>query len=120
MSEPWTLVLPETLHDDLKRHLFSGDLDEHGAVIAAGIARSERGTRLIGRELHLAADGIDFVPGKRGYRRLTPEFVADKIRYCRDEKLVYLAVHNHGGTDRVGFSADDLASHERSYHALLD
>src|SRR5439155_10579247 len=40
--------------------------------------------------------------------------------YCRDERLAYLAVHNHGGTDTVGFSPDDLASHERGYPALLD
>jgi hypothetical protein len=29
-------------------------------------------------------------------------------------------VHNHGGDDAVGFSNDDLASHERGYPALLD
>ena len=41
------------------------------------------------------------------------------IRRAKDEKLIYLAVHNHGGTDSVGFSEPDLASHERGYPTLL-
>ena len=56
----------------------------------------------------------------RGYRRLTPEFVRDQIHYCRDHELAYLAIHNHGGTDRVAFSEPDNSSHERGYPALLD
>jgi molybdopterin/thiamine biosynthesis adenylyltransferase len=104
----------------LMAHLFPCDGDEHGAVIAAGIAKSSRGTRLLARDLFLAQDGIDFVPGVRGYRRLTAEFVRDKITYCTDQKLCYLAIHNHGGRDRVEFSGPDNASHERGYPALLD
>jgi hypothetical protein len=42
------------------------------------------------------------------------------IRRAKDERLVYLAVHNHGGTRSVGFSGPDLASHERGYPTLLD
>jgi hypothetical protein len=118
--KPWTLVLDQALYDSLMEHLYPGDHDEHGAVIAAGIAESDRGTRLIGRELHIAMDGVEFVPGRRGYRMLTGEFVRDKIRYCRDRGLIYLAVHNHGGEDAVGFSDPDLRSHERGYPALLD
>ena len=34
--------------------------------------------------------------------------------------MAYLAIHNHGGTDSVAFSQDDIASHERGYPALLD
>jgi hypothetical protein len=75
---------------------------------------------LLARELFPAIDGVDFVPGRRGYRMLTAEFVRDRIRYCRDERLAYLAVHNHGGGDAVEFSGPDLASHERGYPALLD
>ena len=41
------------------------------------------------------------------------------IRRAKDEQLVYLAVHNHGGTTSVGFSRPDLASHERGYPTLL-
>ena len=57
--------------------------------------------------------------GTRGYRHLTGEFVTHLIRRARDEKLVYLAVHNHGGTDTVSFSRTDLQSHERGYPTLL-
>jgi len=41
-------------------------------------------------------------------------------RACREEKPAYLNAHNHGGTNRVDFSANDLRSHERGYPALLD
>jgi tRNA A37 threonylcarbamoyladenosine dehydratase len=104
----------------LHAHLFPGDHDEHGAVIAAGIARTGSGTRLLARELFLAEDGVDYVPGRRGYRMLTADFVTDKILRCTSQGLVYLAVHCHGGWDEVGFSDPDLASHERGYPALLD
>jgi molybdopterin/thiamine biosynthesis adenylyltransferase len=117
---PWALAIGEPMYRQLHKHLFPGDADEHGAVIAAGIVSTPRGTRLLARDLFLAKDGVDFVPGKRGYRRLTAEFVRDRIRYCRDEGLVYLAIHNHYGTDSVAFSEPDLASHERGYPALLD
>lgn len=120
MQPPWTLTMDEPLYDRLTSHLFPGDGDEHGAVVACGMSRSARGTRLLARELFLARDGVEFVPGRRGYRMLTAEFVRDKIRFCRDEKLIYLAVHNHGGRDSVGFSGPDNDSHERGYPALLD
>jgi hypothetical protein len=120
MPAPWILTMDEALYDRLMRHLFPGDRDEHGAVITAGIVRTARGTRLLARELLPAIDGIDFVAGRRGYRMLTAEFVRDKIRYCRDEELAYVAVHNHGGRDSVEFSGPDNASHERGYPALLD
>jgi hypothetical protein len=117
----WHLVMPEGLYDQLHTHLFPGDGDEHGAVIAAGLSRTSDGRiRLLARTLHLAQDGVDYVPGKRGYRMLRANFIRDRVLECRDEKLVYLAVHNHGGTTSVGFSSDDLRSHERGYPALLD
>jgi molybdopterin/thiamine biosynthesis adenylyltransferase len=118
---PWELVIPEGMFDKLYAHLFSGDNDEHGAVIAAGIAKgNNENIRLLSRRLHLARDGIDFVPGKRGYRMLTASFVRDRILGCRDDNLVYINIHNHGGDDIVRFSQDDLRSHERGYPALLD
>ena len=120
MAEPWSLVMDEQLYRQLTVHLFPGDFDEHGAVIAAGVAASGRGTRLLARELFIARDGVEFVPGRRGYRMLTAEFVRDRIRHCRDERLAYLAVHNHHGRDQVEFSDPDNASHERGYPALLD
>jgi molybdopterin/thiamine biosynthesis adenylyltransferase len=87
---------------------------------AVTLVTTARGTRLLARDLFLAEDGIDFVPSSRGYRMLTAEFVRDRIFYCRDQHLVYLAVHNHGGRDTVGFSRPDNRSHERGYPALLD
>lgn len=120
MAEPWKLSMDAELYERLLGHLFPGDRDEHGAVIAAGVVRTGRGTRLLARELHVAVDGVDFVPGRRGYRMLTAEFVRDKIRHCRAEGLTYLAVHNHRGRDAVEFSGPDNESHERGYPALLD
>ena len=118
--KPWSLVLPEALHSGLHEPLFPGDHDEHGAVIEAGIAESARGVRLLAREVLLARDGVDYVPGTRGSRQLVPEFIGQRVRHCRDERLVYLAVHNHGGRGDVAFSSQDMASHERGYPALLD
>ena len=117
---PWRLTIPAGLYAELRGHLFPGDRDEHGAVILAGMCESDRGLRLVAREVHLAKDGVDYVPGKRGYRMLKAEFIQSRILRARDKRLAYLAIHNHGGTDSVGFSGDDMASHERGYPALLD
>ena len=57
--------------------------------------------------------------GTRGYRHLTGDSSRISFVAHRDEQLVYLAVHNHGGTDTVSFSATDLDSHERGYPTLL-
>ena len=115
------LTMPGDLAEKLFAHLFPGDGDEHGAVIGAGMAYSPDGQlRLLGREIVLARDGVEYIPGERGYRMLTGQFVTEQIVRCRNNRLVYLAVHNHGGTSRVGFSQDDLASHRRGYPALLD
>ena len=118
--KPWRLTIPRGLYAELQRHLFPGDGDEHGAVILAGTCESGRGLRLIAREIHLAKDGVDYVPGKRGYRMLKAEFILSRILRARDKRLAYLAIHNHGGTDSVGFSRVDIESHERGYPALLD
>lgn len=115
-----TLTIPRSIHEPLMGHLFPGDSDEHGAVIAAGLVETRHGIRLLARELCLARDGIDYVPSRRGYRMLAGSFVTEQIIRCRNERLAYLAVHNHGGTDSVSFSDDDTRSHERGYPALLD
>lgn len=116
----WRLTIPAGLYARLHDHLFPGDGDEHGAVILAGVRESDRGLRLIARELHLAEDGVDYVPGTRGYRMLKAEFIQSWILRARDRRLAYLAIHNHGGTHSVKFSGPDMASHERGYPALLD
>lgn len=116
----WTLTFPHDLYLRLHSHLFRGDNDEHGAIIKAGIQLTTSGYRLLVRDVVLANDGTEFVPGTEGYRMLTGEFVSKHIVQCRNEQLAYLAVHNHGGNDSVGFSVDDLASQAKGYPALLD
>ncbi len=116
----WSVVITGEQWALLYGHLFPGDGDEHGAILRCGIARSSRGTRLLVHDVVTAVDGIDYIEGNRGYRKLTARFVADNIDTCAEEGLAYLAVHNHGGRDRVGFSRTDVASHERGYPALLD
>jgi molybdopterin/thiamine biosynthesis adenylyltransferase len=113
-------MMPQSIYSRLHEHLFPGDNDEHGAIITAGVATNDTGTRLLARGLHLARDGIDYVPGKRGYRMLKADFIGPRIQECRDQGLAYLAIHNHGGHSCVSFSSDDLRSHERGYPALLD
>ena len=116
----WRLTIPESIFTALIHHLFPGDNDEHGAIILAGVVNSDRGLRLTARELHLAIDGKDYVPGRHGYRMLRAQFIQNRILRARDLRLAYLAIHNHGGLHSVGFSSDDMASHERGYPALLD
>lgn len=120
MKQPISLRIDQPLFNKLDGHLFPGDQDEHGAVIIAGICETSRGTRLLARDVILAKDGVDYVPGTRGYRALTAKFVAEVSHTCSTRNLCYLAVHCHGGEDQVAFSTDDLASHERGYPALLD
>lgn len=120
LTKPWRISFSGESYAKLHSHLFPRDGDEHGAVVLAGLSVHEEEVRLLVREVHLAKDGDDFVPGKRGYRMLRGEFITEKILRARDERLVYLAVHNHGGQNRVAFSSVDLKSHERAYPALLD
>lgn len=105
--------------DVLHAHLFPGDHDEHGAVLLAGTSVRDNRLTLLVREVHLAREGTDYVEGKVGYRALTPTFIHRMITRARDERLVYLAVHNHSSDRSVGFSRIDFESHERGYPALL-
>lgn len=105
--------------DRLVAHLLRGDHDEHGAAVLCGLSRSDGRMRLLVREVVLAADGVDYVPGVRGYRHLDGEFVTKQLRRAKDLSMAYLAAHNHGGDHEVSFSRDDLDSHERAYPTLL-
>ena len=60
------LILPAKLKNDFFSNLFPGDDDEHGAVISAGVVCTVRGLRLLARDLFLAEEGSDYVPGERG------------------------------------------------------
>lgn len=105
--------------DVVIRHLYPGDLDEHGAVLLAGMSSTGGQITLHVREVHIAREGIDYVAGKIGYRALAPTFIHRLITRARDERLVYLAAHNHSSDLEVAFSRIDLESHERGYPALL-
>ena len=107
-------------HEALIRHLFPGDNDEHGAVLSAGIVETALGLRLLVNQVTPAVDGVDYVGGEHGYRALKPTFIHRQIVRCRDQRLAYLAVHNHDCDYEVGFSRIDIESHERGYPALRD
>jgi len=117
---PYMFRIAEPLFARLMSHLFPGDADEHGAALSVGVAQSPRGTRLLVREIFLAKDGVDYVPGRAGYRALTAEFVARVSHQCARDGLAYFAVHCHGGEHSVAFSRTDLESHKRGYPALVD
>ena len=106
MSAQWSLRIPAAMMVELHAHLFPGDGDEHGAVIGASLVATPRGTRLLARGLFLAEDGVDYLPGQRGYRMLTASFVRETALICAEQGLAYIAVDCHGGNDSVGFSQD--------------
>ena len=107
-------------HQRIMEHVFPGDRDEHGAILRAGIVRNGSSLRLLVQHVQPAEFGTDYVAGRYGYRALTPTFIHREILRCRDSRLAYLAVHNHGSDRHVEFSRVDLESHERGYPALLD
>lgn len=107
-------------HERIMAHLFPGDHDEHGAILHAGIVETDRGLRLLVRDVVVAAAGADYAGGQYGYRALNPTFIHRNIIACRNERLAYLAVHNHACDDWVDFSSIDFESHERGYPALRD
>lgn len=119
MSEKCRIRITRDDYCSLTEHLFPGDMGEHGAVLLAGTSHSHGRLTLHVREVHVAREGVDYVEGKIGYRALSPTFIHRLITRARDERLAYLAVHNHGTDREVGFSHIDLESHERGYPALL-
>ena len=114
------VAIREEDHNRLMAHLYPGDGDEHGAVLRAGIVSRGAGLRLLINAVEPARVGTDYVPGKYGYRALDPTFIHRQIVRCRDERMAYLAVHNHCSDLAVRFSKVDLDSHERGYPALRD
>lgn len=114
------VLITEADYVRLMDHLFPGDRDEHGAVVTAGVVEDGDAMRLTVRDVFPARFGTDYTAGTTGYRALQPSFIHRRVTACRDEKLAYLAVHNHDCDNRVGFSQIDMASHDRGYPALLD
>lgn len=107
--------------DTLYGHLYPGDDREHAAVVLASLVeRPGQIPRLLVSEVLLAVDGVDYVMSPEGHGRLLPAFINKAVVRCRNERLVYLHVHNHGSDKSVEFSTVDYASHARGYPALLD
>ncbi|MBI3745443.1 MAG: ThiF family adenylyltransferase [Chloroflexi bacterium] len=120
MTQPWDLRLPVSVFERLEQHLF-GTPGPRAGVLLAGVAEASGSRRLLAREFVEAQDGIDYLTGRgRGHHRLAAAFVRDAALRASAENLAYLAVHTHGGDSHVGFSGEDLASHENGYPALLD
>jgi hypothetical protein len=120
MTQPWDLRLPVAVFERLERHFFAAPGPRAG-VLLAGVAEANGSRRLLAREFVEAQDGIDYITGRgRGHHRLAAAFVRDAALRASAEHLAYLAVHTHGGDRHVGFSEDDMASHENGYPALLD
>jgi molybdopterin/thiamine biosynthesis adenylyltransferase len=119
MTDKCRIRIARDDYDVLINHLFPGDQDEHGAVLLAGMSKSNGQETFFVREVHLAKEGTDYVESKIGYRALSAQFIHKMITRARDEKLAYLAVHNHASDQWVGFSNIDLESHKRGYPALL-
>jgi hypothetical protein len=119
MTDKCRLRISREDYESVHKHLFPGDRDEHGAVLLAGMSSESGQVVLHVREVHIAREGIDYVEGKIGYRALTPTFIHKMITRARDQRLAYLAIHNHFSDEQVAFSDIDLESHERGYPALL-
>lgn len=115
-----SLRIGQNLWEAMRAHILQSDNDEHGGALLCGISTTNSGIRLLGARFLRAEDGVDYVPGTRGYRELTAAFIRKTISQARDEGLVCLLVHGHGDGYSVSFSETDIASHERGYPALLD
>jgi hypothetical protein len=121
MSRDVEMRFAQPQWDQLYNHLYPGDYCEHAAVVlAALVERAGQFPRLLVREVLLARDGVDYGISPQGHGRLSAAFINRAIIRARNERLVYLHVHNHGSDRSVEFSNVDLASHERGYPALLD
>jgi len=121
MNRDVELRFAEQQWNQLYGHLYPGDDAEHAAVLLATLVeRPGQSPRLLVREILLAQDGVDYGVSPDGHGRLSAAFVHRAIIRCRNERMVYLHVHNHGSDRSVEFSGVDLASHERGYPALLD
>jgi molybdopterin/thiamine biosynthesis adenylyltransferase len=121
MSDNVELRFAQPQWDQLYSHLYPGDGHEHAAVILATLVeRIGQSPRLLVREVLIAQDGVEYGVSPQGHGRLAATFINRAIIRARNEKLVYLHVHNHGSDRSVEFSDVDFASHERGYPALLD
>lgn len=121
MTKKVELRFAQAQFDTLYQHLYPGDHQEHAAIVLATLVeRPGQTPRALVRDVLLAKDGVDYVVSPEGHGRLLPQFINKAIVRCRNERLMYFHVHNHGSDQSVGFSDVDYASHQRGYPALLD
>lgn len=120
MTRDARIFFPEPLYQQLTAHLLRNDMQEHAAVVGAGLAMTPQGPRLLARELWPAREPQDYCLSPSGYMGIQAPFIHRRITHCRDQRLVYLAIHNHGGSGAVAFSRVDFESHQKGYGALLD
>jgi len=121
MSKDVELRFAQAQWDQLYHHLYPGDGCEHAAVVLASLVkRPGKAPRLLVREVMLAQDGQDYGVSPEGHGRLSATFINRAIVRARNERMVYLHVHNHASDRSVEFSDVDYASHARGYPALLD
>lgn len=113
----WKLYIRGDQWARLHDHLY-GSPGEHGAVLLCGVAPGGDHDRLLVHQVALAEDGTDYNYAD-GVYRLDASFVTRLALRGRSEQLVYVAVHPHGGFDRVEFSHVDLRSQHRSTKPLL-
>jgi molybdopterin/thiamine biosynthesis adenylyltransferase len=90
----------------LQSHLFPGDGLEHHAFLFAGHARTNRGTRLLVRDVTLTGSEGYEIHGA-AYLRLTKEHFRAALRRCYAEHLSLIELHCHPFGDSVGFSDID-------------
>jgi len=81
---------------------------------------SERGIRLLTREVFLAKDGVIMCRGNTGLIAPSLQIRGSSSDYCSRERLCYFAITATVERDSVDFSTADLNSHVRGYPALLD
>lgn len=112
------LFAPGT-YDHAMRHLYCGDHGEHAGALLCGMTEIADAIHLTVRAFVPAFEGTNYRITEEGHGSLQPLFIDGMLDEAVDQRLVYLAVHNHFSHDQVAFSRVDLASHERSYPTLL-
>lgn len=117
----WSARITQRDFEQLQAHLHQPDCDEHAAFLYAGEMAAPEGTRLLVRRVVPVADA-DFGPSDRGaYRQVSARAIARAAIECGTVGLRLMWAHSHpGAQQRVGFSADDLATHARAHPHLID
>lgn len=117
----WSATILERDYEQLRRHLFQSDRDEHAAFLYAGLVEADDLRRFLIREVH-PVPASEFTSSDRGaYRQIVPRAVARAALRCDELGLCLLWAHSHPlAGHRVDFSPDDLAAHRYAHPALID